>query len=118
MHITILRGRIFSDADNETAPRVAIINQTMAARFWPHDDPIGKRFSMDGDTGPFMEVVGVTANGKYKTVAEDAAPFFYIPLAQNLASKLTLQIRTRAAGITRRAGKGTNLATGSRPRDR
>ncbi len=94
MHITILRGRIFSDADNETAPRVAIINQTMAARFWPHDDPIGKRFSMDGDTGPFMEVVGVTANGKYKTVAEDAAPFFYIPLAQNLASKLTLQIRT------------------------
>jgi predicted permease len=94
MHVTLLRGRIFSDADNETAPRVAIINQTMAARFWGHEDPIGKRFSMDGDHGPFMEVIGVTANGKYKTVAEDAAPFFYVPLAQNFASKLALQIRT------------------------
>ena len=94
MHITLLRGRIFSAADNDTAPRVAIINQTMAARFWPHEDPIGKRFSMDGDRGPFMEIVGVTANGKYKTVAEDAAPFFYVPLAQNFASKLALQIRT------------------------
>ena len=94
MDITLLRGRIFSDADDETAPRVAIINQTMAARFWPHEDPIGTRFSMDGNQGAFMEVVGVAANGKYKTVAEDAAPFFYVPLAQNFSSKLTLQIRT------------------------
>jgi putative ABC transport system permease protein len=94
MRITVLRGRTFSDADNVTAPRVAIINQTMAARFWPREDAIGKRFSMDSDTGPFMEVVGVTANGKYRTVAEDAEPFFYVPLAQNFASKLALQIRT------------------------
>ena len=94
MRITFLRGRIFTDADNETAPRVAIINQTMAARFWPREDPIGKRFSMGGDSGPFMEVVGVTANGKYKTVGEDPEPFFYVPLAQNFASKLALQIRT------------------------
>ncbi len=93
MHITLLRGRVFSESDSKTAPRVAIINQTMAARFWPHEDPIGKRFSVDGDHGPFMEVVGVTANGKYKTVAEDATPFFYVPLAQNFASKLVLQIR-------------------------
>jgi predicted permease len=94
MRITLLRGRIFTDSDNETAPRVAIINQTMAARFWPREDPIGKRFSVDGDPGPFMEVVGVTSNGKYKTVGEDAEPFFYVPLAQNFASILTLQVRT------------------------
>ncbi len=94
MRITLLRGRIFTDSDNETAPRVAIINQTMAARFWPREDPIGKRLSMDGDLGPFMEVVGVTANGKYKTVGEDAEPYIYVPLAQNFASKLTLQVRT------------------------
>ncbi len=94
MRITLLRGRVFTDSDNETAPRVAIINQTMAARFWPREDPIGKRFSMEGDDGPFMEVVGVTANGKYKTIGEDAEFFFYIPLAQNFASKLALQIRT------------------------
>jgi len=94
MRITLLRGRIFTDSDNETAPRVAIINQTMAARFWPREDSIGKRFSVDGDPGPFMEVVGVTANGKYKTVGEDADSFFYVPLAQNFASKRALQIRT------------------------
>jgi predicted permease len=94
MRIILLRGRIFTDADNQTAPRVAIINQTMAARFWPREDPIGKRFSLDADLGPFMEVVGVTGNGKYKTIGEDAAPFIYLPLAQNFASKLTLQVRT------------------------
>ena len=94
MRIALLRGRRFTDSDDETAPRVAIINQTMAARFWPREDPIGKRFSMEGDTGPFMEVVGVTANGKYKTVGDDAEPFFFVPLAQNFASKLALQIRT------------------------
>jgi len=94
MRITLLRGRIFTDSDDQTAPRVAIINQTMAGRFWPREDPIGKRFSMNDDMGPFMEVVGVTANGKYKTINEDAEPFFYVPLAQNFASKLALQIRT------------------------
>jgi predicted permease len=94
MRITLLRGRVFTEADNETSLSVAIINQTMADRFWPREDPIGKRFRMDGDAGPSLEVVGVTINGKYKTVAEDPAPFFYIPLAQNLSSKLTLQIRS------------------------
>ena len=94
MRISLLLGRIFTDSDSESAPRVAIINQTMAARFWRREDPIGKRFSADGDAGPFMEIVGVSANGKYKTVSEDAEPFFYVPLAQSFASKLTLQVRT------------------------
>jgi predicted permease len=94
MRISLLLGRIFTDSDSESAPRVAIINQTMAARFWPREDPIGKRFSTDGDAGPFMEIVGVSANGKYKTVSEDAEPFFYVPLAQSFASKLTLQVHT------------------------
>jgi putative ABC transport system permease protein len=96
MHITLLRGRIFAETDNETAPRVAIINQTMASRFWPHEDPIGKRFSMNGVAGLFMEVVGVAGNGKYGTIGEDPQSFFYVPLAQNFTSKLALQIRSFA----------------------
>lgn len=96
MRITLLRGRIFAEADNETAPRVAIINQTMASRFWPHEDPIGKRFSMNRDAGPFMEIVGVAGNGKYGTIGEDPQSFFYVPLAQNFTSKLALQIRSFA----------------------
>ena len=94
MRIPLLRGRSFTDSDNESAPRVAIINQTMANRFWPRQDPLGKRFSMKGDAGPFAEVVGVTSDGKYGTVGEDAQPFFYVPLAQNFVSKRALQIRT------------------------
>jgi len=94
MRITLLRGRNFATADDETAPRVAIINQTMAARFWPQKDAVGQRFRMDDVTGPVIEVVGVTTDGKYKSIGEDAQPFFYIPLAQDFASKLALQIRT------------------------
>ncbi len=94
MRVSLLRGRNFTDSDNESAPRVAIINQTMANRFWPHEDAIGKRFSMDGAQGPFAEIVGVTNDGKYQTIGEDAQPFIYVPLAQNFAAKRTLQIRT------------------------
>jgi len=94
MRITLLRGRMFTESDDEKAPRVAIINQTMGGRFWPHEDPLGKRFGMNGDAGPFMEVVGVAGNGKYRTIGEDAQSFFYVPLAQNFSSKLALQIRS------------------------
>ncbi|MFY9691251.1 MAG: ABC transporter permease [Candidatus Acidiferrales bacterium] len=94
MHVALFRGRAFRDSDNEAAPPVAIINETMASDFWPHEDPVGKYFRMNDDTAPLIEVVGVTANGKYGTVNEDAQPFFYIPLAQSFASKLALQIRT------------------------
>jgi predicted permease len=94
MQVTLLRGRTFSESDNGAAPGVAIINQTMASSSWPHEDPIGKRFRMRSDTAPLLEVVGVTGDGKYGTVNEDAQPFFYVPLAQNFVSKRALQIRT------------------------
>jgi predicted permease len=94
MHVALFRGRAFLGSDNETAPPVAIINQTMASDFWPHQDPVGKYFRMNDDTAPLIEVVGVTGDGKYGTVNEDAQPFFYIPLTQSFASKRALQIRT------------------------
>ena len=94
MHVALFRGRAFLDADSETAPPATIINQTMASDFWPHEDPIGKYYRMNNDAAPLIEVVGVTGDGKYRTVNEDAQPFFYIPLAQSFASKRALQIRT------------------------
>jgi predicted permease len=97
MRIPLLRGRAFTDSDDQKAPRVAIINRTMAERFWPRQDPVGKRFSTNGDTGPFAQVVGVTGNGKYGTLGEDPQPFFYVPLAQNFVSKRALQIRTQTS---------------------
>jgi predicted permease len=94
MRVSLLRGRNFTDSDDESAPLVVIINQTMANRFWPHVDAIGQRLSVGGTAGPFVEVIGVTSDGKYQTIGEDARPFFYVPLAQNFASKRTLHIRT------------------------
>jgi ABC-type antimicrobial peptide transport system permease subunit len=66
----------------------------MAKKFWPNDNPIGKRFSVTSDSGPFLEVVGVARDGKYTTPAEDPQPYFYLPLAQNFAAERTLQIRS------------------------
>jgi len=97
MRISILRGRAFVESDGDGAPLVAIVNQTMGARFWPNENPIGKRFSTSGATGPFMEVVGITKTGKYQTIAEDPQSYFYTPLAQNFVSKRALQIRTLMA---------------------
>ena len=52
MRVPLIRGREFSAFDNESAPQVAIVNQTMADRFYPHQDPIGKRFSLKDRRGP------------------------------------------------------------------
>lgn len=89
-----LRGRAFSEADSEKAPPVAIINQTMAKKFWPNEDALGKYFSMKGATGPFIQVVGITQDGKYQNITEDPQPFFYRPLDQNYVSVRTLHVRT------------------------
>jgi putative ABC transport system permease protein len=73
---------------------MAIVNQTMADRFWPNQDPIGKRFTTDQPRGTFWQVIGITENGKYGLLAEDPQSYFYLPLAQNFTSMRSLQIRT------------------------
>jgi predicted permease len=99
MRIPLLRGRMFIDLDNQNAPPVAIVNETMADKFWPHEDPIGKRFSMKPLNAPpqSMQVVGVTATGKYGFITEDPTALFYVPMAQNFISIQTLQVRTSGA---------------------
>jgi putative ABC transport system permease protein len=97
MRVPLLRGRAFRETDDEKAPQVAVINQSMAAQFWPSEDAIGKRFSVKGATGPFLEVVGIAADGKYIFIAESPQPYFYRPLAQNFQAFCTLQIRSSVA---------------------
>jgi predicted permease len=94
LRIRILLGRAFTEADSETSPRVAIVNETMAKDFWPGEDPIGKRFSLASDTGPFVEIVGVARDGKYRILAEDPEPYFYVPLTQEFTTQRILQIRS------------------------
>jgi predicted permease len=98
--IPILRGRDFSRTDAEGAPKVVVINETMAERFWPGDEAIGKRFKFFGDDD-FTTVVGIARNSKYNGVAEDPIPFIYQPLRQNYSPNGTLHVRAdgRAAGL-------------------
>jgi putative ABC transport system permease protein len=98
--IPLVRGRDFSMSDSTGAPLVVIINQTMAERFWPGEEAIGKRFKFFGDTD-FTTVIGIARNAKYNAVAEDPIPFIYQPLRQNYNPAATLHIRSEgdAAGL-------------------
>jgi predicted permease len=94
LRIPLLLGRAFTDADSETSQRVAIVNETMAKHFWSNENPIGKRFSLTADAGPFIEIIGVARDSKYRTLNEDPEPYFYLPLAQEFDSERVLQIRS------------------------
>jgi len=94
MGVPLLRGRSFTDSDHDTAPLAAVVNQPMARTLWPGEDPIGKRFSIKSATGPFIEVIGVAADGQYMFFSPEHQPYFYLPLAQNYSSFRSLQIRS------------------------
>jgi putative ABC transport system permease protein len=97
MGIPIVRGRSFSDADNEHSRPVAIVNRHLADMLWPGRDPIGRRIRSAGRTEPWVEVVGVTNTGKYRFLFEDPEPYFYVPIAQEYTGLRVLQVRTAMA---------------------
>src|SRR5262249_7448457 len=94
MQIPILRGRAFAESDSAAAPLVAIVNQTMAARFWPGQDAIGKQFRTRTADGPLWKVVGIARDSKYLVVAERPLPDFYLPLDQMHTFMRVLQVRS------------------------
>ena len=94
LQMPLLRGRKFSDADSEKAPPVAIINETMAKKFWPSEDALGKHFGTKGANGPFMEVVGIVQDAKYQNLVENPQAFYYLPFEQSYNSLRTLHVRT------------------------
>jgi predicted permease len=104
----LMRGRFFTDADDEHGQRVAVINQTMARKFWAGDDPIGRRFrSTDVEHNEWLTVVGIVADGRFTFIFDDPSPYFFVPLAQHYQSMRVLQLRTAgdpgalAAGVRR-----------------
>lgn len=99
MRVPLLRGRTFTESDNQTAPPVVIVNQTMADKYWPRQDPIGQQFILKTATRPAqtMQIVGVAGNGKYLLIGEDPTPFFYVPLTQNHTSARSLLVRSSIA---------------------
>jgi predicted permease len=101
--IPLLAGRDFDAGDGAERPLVIIVNETLARRFWPGENPIGKRLrGWDGgnSVGPWMEVVGLAHDSKYVTVGESPRAFVYRPLAQSYTPVPTLLVKTAGAPMT------------------
>ena len=93
MEVPLVRGRGFTDADRPGAPLVVVVNESFAKKFWGDADPIGKRISVSGEAGPWLEVVGLARDGKYVTIAESPRPYVFYPQLQN-PDGVTLLVRT------------------------
>jgi macrolide transport system ATP-binding/permease protein len=94
MGIPLVAGREFSRADDEKAAPAAVVNETMASRYWKGQSPIGRRLQMKGRS---LQVVGVAKDSKYSSVRENPKPFFFVPLRQNSLRGSGLHIRTLLA---------------------
>ncbi len=95
--IPLMSGREFNRADDEKSVPVAIVNETMAAKYWGGRNPIGERVQVKRR---WMQVVGVAKDSRYQSVRETPKPFFYVPLRQNFARGPGLNIRTRLSAET------------------
>jgi predicted permease len=104
MAIPLVSGRDFTERDGKQAPQVVIINQQMARRYWPDENPIGKRFRLAAQPARrtperTVEVIGVAKDSKYRTLSEEKTPHIYLPFLQDYEAGMTLLVRT--AGDTR-----------------
>jgi predicted permease len=96
LQIPILEGRQFRDSDNAQSPYVAIVSEAMVKKYWPHEDPIGRHFTMASEPTHLLQVVGVAADAYYEIPDGSAPSYFYTPYAQHdLSSLLALEVRTQ-----------------------
>jgi macrolide transport system ATP-binding/permease protein len=93
MRLPLVRGRDFSPSDTKTTPRVAIVNESTAAHFWPGQDAIGKVLRFYGDPLP-AEVVGVARNASYQAIGEEPRALIYLSLMQYYLPTAVVYFRT------------------------
>ncbi len=109
MEIPLRKGRTFADSDNGNAPGAAIVNETAARKFWPNEEPLGKRFKRGrpDSQNPWMTVVGLVSPVSHTSLQVASQPEVYLPFQQNPGLNLTLVARTQSdprsfAGVVRR----------------
>jgi putative ABC transport system permease protein len=97
MKIPLLEGRSFNDSDTDKAISVAIVNETMAKKYWPKADPVGHHFRLVSNAKREVEIVGVAKDARYNLGGGAFSNNFYMPLAQHTAvgSLQVLQVRVR-----------------------
>ena len=97
LRIPLLRGRVFDERDRAGAEPVAIVNETMARRAWPGQDPVGQQ--LQGRTGRPLLVVGLVRDTKYRTIGEEPTPFVYISAAQTNEAIMRVLMRSKGASL-------------------
>ncbi|MCI0364381.1 MAG: ABC transporter permease, partial [Phycisphaerales bacterium] len=91
MRIPLVHGRDVDGRDHEGSQRVVVINETMAQRFWPGGEALGRRLKVAND---WLEIVGVAKDVKNRSLSEPPQPFFYLPLLQDYRSNMIVVART------------------------
>jgi predicted permease len=91
MRIPLVHGRDFDERDREGAPGVVVINETMARRYWPGGDALGRHIKL---TKGWLEIVGIAKDVKNRSLSEASQPFLYMPLLQDYRSNMILVART------------------------
>jgi predicted permease len=95
MGMPLLLGRNFTDGENNaTAPKVVIINDAAARKYFPNENPIGQRFGSSVETANQLEIVGVLRDAKYDSVRDQAPPTMYVPHLQTRTVAPTFAVRT------------------------
>lgn len=96
--MTVLRGRPFSVDDRSDAPPVSVINETAAARFWPGQDAIGKRWRFNQDGAPWVSIVGIARDVRHWGLSQPVNPMVFQPIEQQPSGALTFVIETALSG--------------------
>lgn len=100
MGMELIAGREFTDQDKEGAVRSVIINQSLAHRYWPGQDALGKRITIAGSRRGQLEVVGIVKDATAYIYQKSSTPFFYVPVLQNPApGGMVLHVRTTSDPI-------------------
>ena len=97
MEIPLLRGRAFTEQDDQHAPNVAVVNQEFGRRFFPNEDALGKRVRFSGEKRE-VEIVGMVADTRYENLRQDIQPLIYTPWRQEVAKIGDMHFALRAAG--------------------
>jgi predicted permease len=102
MGIPLLRGRLFTAADTENTPYVAIVNEAMAKRFWPGQDPIGRQFKMASDSKHSIQVAGIARDSRFNGITRPIGAYFFVPFAQHYEANTLeiLEVKTAGAPAT------------------
>jgi putative ABC transport system permease protein len=96
--VPMLKGRDFTERDNKQGPPIVIVNQAFARKFFPNEDPVGKRIkpgiSTDTDDPTMREIIGVVSDIRNRNLSSDLRPGYYLPAAQMPFNQMTLVVRT------------------------